>query len=254
MRGLSAAVTLLTRVPIGGAAWDRRDLDRSLRWVPLVGAVIGLVVALAYVGAVAVLPATVAAGVAVALGVLITGGLHEDGLADTADGWGGGSDRGERLAIMKDPRNGTYGALALVFSVVLRVTALATIRPASALVILPAVHALSRGGAIALVAVLSPASSDGLGAAHSGPGSRRQVAIGGLVSLLIGLAALGWWVVPFALVTAAGAGLIGLLAQRNIGGFTGDVLGAAQQVGEVSLLVLGAALTSPGLVEGAWWR
>jgi adenosylcobinamide-GDP ribazoletransferase len=75
-----------------------------------------------------------------------------------------------------------------------------------------------------------------------------------VISLLIGLTALGWWVAPFVLVTAAGAGLIGLLAQRNIGGFTGDVLGAAQQVGEVSLLVLGAALTSPGLVEGAWWR
>lgn len=254
MRGLGAAVTLLTRVPIGRADWDRSDLDRSLGWVPLVGGLIGLAVALAYGGTASVLPATVAAGVATALGVLITGGLHEDGLADTVDGLGGGSDRGERLRIMKDPRNGTYGALALVFSVVLRVTALATMRPASALVVLPAVHALSRGGAIALIAVLTPASTDGLGAAHSGPGSRRQVAIGGLISLLIGLAALGWWGALFALVTAAGAGLIGLLAHKKIGGFTGDVLGAAQQVGEVSLLVLGAALTSPGLIEGPWWR
>lgn len=254
MRGLGAAVTLLTRVPIGRADWDRSDLDRSLRWVPLVGGLIGLAVALAYAGTASVLPATVAAGVSVALGVLITGGLHEDGLADTVDGLGGGFDRGERLRIMKDPRNGTYGALALVFSVVLRVTALATMRPASALVVLPAVHALSRGGAIALVAVLAPASSDGLGAAHSGPESRRQAAIGGLISLLIGLAVLGWWVAPFALVAGAGAGLIGLLAHRNIGGFTGDVLGAAQQVGEVSLLVLGVALTYPGLIEGAWWR
>ena len=254
MRSLGAAVTLLTRVPIGRADWNRSDLDRSLRWVPLVGGVIGLAVALAYAGAAAVVPATVAAGLAVALGVLVTGGLHEDGLADTVDGFGGGSDRERTLRIMKDPRHGTYGALALVFSIVLRVTALATMRPASALVVLPAIHALSRGGAIALIAVLAPASSDGLGAAHSSEGSRRHVAIGGLVSLMIGLTALGGWVAPFVLVTAAGAGLIGLLAQRNIGGFTGDVLGAAQQVGEVSLLVLGAALTSSGLIEGAWWR
>jgi len=130
MRGLGAAVTLLTRVPIGRADWERSDLDRSLRWVPLVGGVIGLAVALAYAGTASVMPATVAAGLAVALGVLITGGLHEDGLADTVDGFGGGSDRGERLRIMKDPRHGTYGALALVFSVVLRVTALAAMRPA----------------------------------------------------------------------------------------------------------------------------
>lgn len=254
MSGLGAAVTLLTRVPIGRADWDRGDLDRSLGWVPLVGGVIGLAVALAYAGAYSVLPATVAAGVAVALGVLVTGGLHEDGLADTADGLGGGSDRGERLAIMKDPRHGTYGALALMFSVVLRVTALAAMRPESALVVLPAVHALSRGGAIALVAVLTPASSDGLGAAHSGPGSRGPAVIGGLISLLIGLVALGWWVAPFAAVTVAGVGLIGLVSQRSIGGFTGDVLGAAQQAAEVALLVLAAALTSPGLIEGAWWR
>lgn len=254
MRGLGAAVTLLTRVPIGRSGWDRADIDRSLRWVPPVGGVIGLVVASAYAGAASVLPATVAAGVAVALGVLITGGLHEDGLADMMDGLGGGSDRGEMLRIMKDPRNGTYGTLALVFSGVLRVTALATMRPASALVVLPAVHALSRAGAIALLAVLTPASGHGLGAAHSGPGSRRQVAIGGLISLLIGLIALGWWVAAFALLTVAGAGLVGLLAWRNIGGFTGDVLGAAQQVGEVSLLVLAAALASSGLIEGAWWR
>ena len=253
MRGLGAAIALLTRIPVGGADWDRSDLDRSVKWMPLVGGLIGVVVAAAYAGLAFVMPSILAAGLAVTLAALVTGAFHEDGLADTADAFGGGSDGEHALRIMKDPDHGTYGVLALVFSVVLRVTALATLGWAFALVLLPAVHALSRGGAIALMGALPPASGDGLGAVHSGPGLRRQVAAGVLLSALVGLVMLGWWLVPFALVAGVGTGWIGLLARRRIIGFTGDVLGAAQQVVEISLLVLGAALASAGLFERAWW-
>lgn len=254
MRGLGAAVTLLTRVPIGTADWDPRDLHRSVKWIPPVGGVIGLAVAATYAVLVPVVPATVSAGLAVTLGVLVTGAFHEDGLADTVDGFGGGSDRDDTLQIMKDPRHGTYGVLALVLSVVVRVAALATMGSAAALAFLPAAHALSRGGAIGLMGVLPPASSEGLGAAHSDRRVRRQVVIGAVLSLMVGLITLGWWVGPFAMVAAAGAGLVALLARRHISGYTGDVLGAAQQVGEMSLLVLGAALASSGVVETVWWR
>lgn len=254
MRGLGAAVTLLTRVPIGTADWDPRDLHRSVKWIPLVGGVIGLAVAATYAALVPVIPATISASLAVTLGVLITGAFHEDGLADTVDGFGGGSDRDDTLRIMKDPRHGTYGVLALVLSVVVRVTALATMGSAAALAFLPAAHALSRGGAIGLMGVLPPASSEGLGAAHSDRGLRRQVVIGAVLSLMVGLITLGWWVGPFAIVAAAGAGLVSLLARRHISGYTGDVLGAVQQVAEMSLLVLGAALASSGVIEMVWWR
>jgi adenosylcobinamide-GDP ribazoletransferase len=144
--------------------------------------------------------------------------------------------------------------LALVLSVVVRVIALATLEPGAALALLPAVHALSRGGAIGLMAALPPASGEGLGAAHSDPGLRPQVLVGVLLALVVGLITLGWWVAPFALLAAAGAALIALLAHRKISGYTGDVLGAAQQVGEVLLLVLGASLVSSGHIETVWWR
>jgi adenosylcobinamide-GDP ribazoletransferase len=254
VRGFGAAITLLTRIPIGSADWDRDDVNRSVKWIPVVGGLIGLVVAAAFSGLTSVMPATVGAALAVTVGVLITGAFHEDGLADTVDGFGGGSDRDDKLRIMKDPVHGTYGALALVFSVVVRVTALATLGAGSAFALLPAVHAISRGSAIGLMAALPPASAEGLGAAHFDPGLRRRVVTGVLLSFLIGLVTLGWWLVPFALLSWLGAVVIGLFAHRQISGFTGDVLGAAQQVSEISLFVLGASLVSSGHIESVWWR
>jgi adenosylcobinamide-GDP ribazoletransferase len=221
--------------------------------MPVVGGLIGLALAAAYAGLVALMPASLAAGLSVALGVLVTGAFHEDGLADTADGFWGGSDKEDILRIMKDPDHGTYGVMALVLSVVLRVAALSTLGPVVALAVLPTVHALSRGGAVVLMGVLPPASGDGLGAAHVDPGLRRQVVTGMLASVALGLVMLGWWLVPFLLVAGAGTALVGLLARRRISGFTGDVLGAAEQVVEVLLLVLGASLASSGLIETVWW-
>jgi adenosylcobinamide-GDP ribazoletransferase len=218
----------------------------------MVGGLIGLAVAAAYAGLATVMPASLAAVLSVALGVLVTGAFHEDGLADTADAFWGGADREDILRIMKDPDHGTYGVMALVLSVVVRVAALSTLGPVVALVLLPTVHALSRGAAVVLIRVLPPASGDGLGAAHVAPGLRGQVVTGVLVTIALGLV-LGWWLVPFVLVAGAGTGLVGLLARSRISGFTGDVLGAAEQVVEVLLMVLGAALASNGLIETVWW-
>jgi adenosylcobinamide-GDP ribazoletransferase len=253
MSGLGAAVALLTRIPAGRGDWDRTDLSRSVKWMPVVGGLIGLAVAAAYVGLATVMPASLAAGLSVALGVLVTGAFHEDGLADTADAFWGGADREDILRIMKDPDHGTYGVMALVLSVVVRVAALSTLGPVVALALLPTVHALSRGAAVVLIGVLPPASGDGLGAAHVAPGLRGQVVTGVLVSIALGLVMLGWWLVPFVLVAGAGTGLVGLLARSRISGFTGDVLGAAEQVVEVLLMVLGASLASNGLIETVWW-
>jgi adenosylcobinamide-GDP ribazoletransferase len=255
VRGLRAAVALLTRIPVGGGGnWDQADLSRSVKWMPLVGSLIGLGVALAFAGLVAVMPALLASGVALGLGVILTGALHEDGLADLADALGGGADRDEILRIMKDPTHGTYGVVALVLSFVLRVTALSSLGAWPALALLPAIGALSRSASTGIMAVLPPASSDGLGAAHAGPNLRPQAAVGALFALIVGTFTLGWWVAPFALLAGIAAAAVGATAWRRIHGFTGDVLGAAQQVAEVLLLLVAASLVATGGFESVWWR
>lgn len=253
MKGLRAAVGLLTRVPIGHVGADQRDTSGSIAWLPVVGAVIGLVVAGGYVLLVEVLPGLAAAALAVTLGIVITGALHEDGLADTVDAFGAGEGAEETLRILKDPTHGTYGVIALVLSIVLRVLALAALPVSVALLALPAVHALSRGGAVGLIGWMPPATGDGLGAAHSRSGSSTEVVRGLLSAILIGLALLGWWGAVFAGFAGATALLIGMLAMRRISGFTGDVLGATEQMVEIGLLLVVAALASSGVLSVPWW-
>jgi adenosylcobinamide-GDP ribazoletransferase len=255
MRGLRAAVALLTRVPVGGRAdWAQSDLNLSVKWIPVVGGLIGLVVAVVYLALASVVPALLASGVAVAAGVILTGAFHEDGLADTVDGFGGGADRDEVMRIMKDPTHGTFGVIALVMSLILRIAALSVVRPALAIAILPAVHALSRAGSIGLMAALPPATGDGSGAAHATPGLPRRVGVGALLAFLIGIVTVGWWAVAFALLIFLAAGGVGIAAARRIQGFTGDVLGAGEQVGEVIVMVFAAVLVSTGGLESLWWQ
>ena len=198
MRGLRAAVGLLTRVPVGRIGSDQLDTSRAIAWLPVVGAVIGVVVAGGYGLLVQLLPNLAAAALAVTLGIVITGALHEDGLADTVDAFGAGGGPEETLRILKDPTHGTYGVIALVLSILLRVLALAALPVTTALLALPAVHALGRGGAVGLIGLMPPATGDGLGAAHSRSGSSSGV-LGGLLSAVaIGLALLGWWGALFA--------------------------------------------------------
>lgn len=254
MRGFKSAVALLTRVPVGGRDRESGNLTRSVKWIPVVGGLVGLVISLAYVAASSVMPSLLAAATAVGVGVLFTGALHEDGLADTMDGFGGGVGPAETMRIMKDPTSGVYGVISIVMSLILRVIAVSTLTGALGLVFLPSIHAMSRGGSIGLMTLLRPASESGLGAAHDGPGLRRQVVMGYLFAALIGFAALGWWAAAFVIVTTLATAVIGLLARRHLEGYTGDVLGAAQQVGEVTSLVLAAALVSSGVYESWWWK
>jgi len=250
---LVAAIRFLTRVPIGAGDLREDDLAGSVAWFPVVGALIGAIVAASYAVLLWVVPDLVAATLAMTVGVLITGAIHEDGLADTADAFGAGVSREETLRIMKDPNHGSYGVIALLLSLILRLLALGTIDAVSALLILPAIHALSRAGAVTLIGALPAATGDGLGAAHSHPRSTRSAVIGSFAAVGIALALLGWWALAFAVVAGASALVVGMLASRRISGFTGDVLGAAEQVTEIGLFVLGAALVRVGLVSGPWW-
>jgi adenosylcobinamide-GDP ribazoletransferase len=240
---LVAAGRFLTRLPLAGLSSAHTGLlARSMRAFPLVGIVVGLAGWAAFAVAAGLgLPSTIAALLALAATVLVTGALHEDGLADTADGLGGGEDRAGKLAIMRDSRSGAYGVLALVFSLALRAAALAVLTTPRAGAALVAAHAVSRAGLPIVMRWLAPARDDGLGASAGQP---DDSAVGWCLGIAVVVALLCLGAVPgLAAVVVAAAAVAGLarLAQRQIGGYTGDVLGAAQQVGEIAVLLTAAA-------------
>ena len=237
------ATSVLTRLPVGAAPAAEGDVAAAGWAFPLVGAGIGALSALAYFLAQALgLSIAVAALLAVGAAVAVTGAFHEDGLADTVDGFGGGRTRDAKLTIMRDSRHGTFGILALVFGIGLRAAALAAIGdPIHAGLALIAAHAVSRGALPPLMRLLSPARADGLGAAAGRP-TLVVAIVAAALGTAIGTAVLG----PVAgggavLVTAAALALAAILAQRQIGGYTGDVLGFFQQIGEIVMLLAAAA-------------
>jgi adenosylcobinamide-GDP ribazoletransferase len=239
----AVAAGLLTRLPIGAAAGAPGAVAAAGWAFPLVGAGIGGLCALAFVAAEGLgLKAPLAALLALAAGLVLTGALHEDGLADTVDGLGGGSSREEKLAIMRDSRQGSFGVLALVLSLGLRAAALATIGdPIHAALALVAAHAASRGALPPVMRMLAPARADGLGASAGRP-SAAAAAIAAALGIAIALAVLGPATGAVALLLMAGAvALAALLVRRQIGGYTGDVLGFLQQIGEIVMLLAAAA-------------
>jgi adenosylcobinamide-GDP ribazoletransferase len=237
------ATAVLTRLPVGLDVPAEGAVAASCWAFPLVGAGVGFIAAFVFfvVGA-AGLGTLPAALLAVLAGAAATGALHEDGLADTADGLGGGTDPATKLAIMRDSRVGTFGVAALVFSIGLRVAALHAIGdPIHVGLALLAAHAVSRGFLGLAMWRMRPAREDGLGAAAGRPG--KGVALVALaIGAVIGVCCLG----PVrGLVALALAGIAvaatAVLARRQIGGYTGDVLGAFQQVGEIVMLLVAAA-------------
>lgn len=240
MNGFLGAVGFLTRVPVARRAGDPPP-PAAVRWFPTVGALVGAAMAAVYWAGEWLTTPLVAAVLAVAAQVLVTGAFHEDGLADTADAAGGWS-REERFRILDDPTHGTYGVLALVLAVGLRIALIAALAPREAFAVLPAIHALSRGAAVALMGLVPAASADGL-AASSVRGMRgRDAAWGTPTAVVIAGVLLGGWVLP-ALATVALVGWgMAVYARRTMGGIAGDLLGATQQVAELgSLLALVAA-------------
>lgn len=238
------AVLLLTRLPMPRLADPVPTLAQSVWAYPLAGLVVGSISALALFATLALgLPPVLAAGLAVTLQVIITGALHEDGLADVADGFWGGRERVRRLEIMRDSRIGSYGVAALVLSLGLRwqgVAALAEASPALAMAGLIGLAILSRAACGVLMAALPAARPEGMGRYASGAAWQRVLA-GGAMAMGAALG-LGLPVVP--LLVVQGALVLGLMqvARAKIGGQTGDVLGAAQQLAEIGgWLVLAAA-------------
>jgi adenosylcobinamide-GDP ribazoletransferase len=246
VKGLLGAVSFLTRVPVGGGVRGQRELAASVPWFPVVGAGVGLAVGAVHAGGRELLPPLPAATLAVVAGICLTGAFHEDGLGDTADAFAGGWDRDSTVRILKDPRLGTFGVLAVAASLLLRVGLVAALAPGVALAALPAAHALSRAAAVGVMTTFPAAGETGLGASYVLALSRRRALAGVAGGLAVALALLGVTAAWAAAAAALAAALLARLATRRVGGVTGDVLGAVQQLGEVLVLLAAVAAVTAG--------
>lgn len=251
MNGLLGAVVFLTRLPV--RTTRRLDTAHSVPWFPVVGLGIGAIVG----GAAAVLEPwaspSVAAGVAVVIGLLVTGCFHEDGLGDVADAFVGGWTRDDRLRILKDSRHGTYGVAALVSSIALRFVALAALvdaGPKAAFAGAVTAHGLARAGAVSTMLVARPATGEGLGADYVARLRRGSSVLGVTAAIGASILVTGWWAAVAIVAVAAASGAVTLWSQRRIGGFSGDVLGAVEQCGEIVVLVSLSILAGH---HQPWW-
>jgi adenosylcobinamide-GDP ribazoletransferase len=234
------ALAFFSRLPVAGPA-AIFDLRQAAAGWPIAGLIIALAPALLFLLAHAAdFPGWVAALFALALYAALTGAMHEDGLADTFDGFGGGRTAAEKLAIMQDSRLGTYGALALLLTLMVKTAALAVIgsAPGYAALALLAAATLSRAMALWHWNERLPAKRDGAAWAAGRP-DWMALAIGLAVGALAALAlliAFGLAALVAVLLAAAAVGLFSSLASRQIGGYTGDTIGAAQQIAEALIL------------------
>lgn len=230
---LRLAFLLLTRLPVGAIRGAAPGMAASSWAWPLVGAAVGAIATLVaglslWLG----LPPAMAAILALTASALATGGMHEDGLADLADGFGGGGDRARKLEIMRDSRIGAYGVIALVLALGFRGFGIAALAESgSVTAALIGIAAASRAVLPAALILMPPARADGLGRSAAGAEPRPA-----LIAAGIGFACLlpmGFGTaLAAALVIALAATAVAALAMRQIGGQTGDVMGAMQQLAE----------------------
>jgi adenosylcobinamide-GDP ribazoletransferase len=245
---LTVAFMLLTRLPARkfSRSDDVPDMARCVWVFPVVGLAVGLAGGLCYWLASRVgVPPLLAAAWSLAAMLAITGGFHEDGLADTADGFGGATPA-RKLEIMRDSRIGSYGALALLLSSLMRLAAVAAVgRPGAVVIGLVLAGMLGRSAMVLLLLLLPPARPDGMGASMGRPRTASIVvalAIAGAVPFVCLPAGPAVAVVAF----AAGVALVvARLAATQISGYTGDVLGASEVAVEcVVLTVLASAISA----------
>lgn len=245
------AVQFLTAVPVPRQTQLDDDwLPRSAKYFPLIGAMIGVVAGVVALVTSAFVPEPVPMVLGLAIVTVLTGALHEDGLADSADGLFGGRDRARRLEIMKDSRVGNYGVLALLICFALKGAALLSLDQMSIARLLIASLAASRLAVVLTMASLAYAGDPQDSKIKLSPQniSGNELLIAIVLGLLPGLLVLRVPTFAWAsLIAAAVALCVALLARRRIGGYTGDVLGAVEQIYQATFLVVAAAvINGPG--------
>jgi adenosylcobinamide-GDP ribazoletransferase len=253
------ATQFLTRVPVPSASdFQARWLGASLRYFPLVGGIVGLINVAVWWLSSQWFPRAVAVGLMLAASLLLTGAFHEDGLADICDGLGGGNTRERALAVMKDSRIGAFGALGLLMLLGLKWSTLVALPTAGFALIVVAAHVVSRWCSIGLIWALRYARADGEGKSREFDGGLPGVEW--LLSGAIGLAAVAITAIgsgaatSTSLVSAAAAGfgaaagsavMAAAYFTHRIGGYTGDCLGAVQQLSELTFLLGAVAVLRP---------
>jgi adenosylcobinamide-GDP ribazoletransferase len=244
------ALQFFTRIPVYGrlGAWvgySPERLSQATRYFPLVGALVALLMALVYAPCALWLPQGLSVLIALAFGVWLTGAFHEDGWIDFCDAFGGQRDRGQTLAIMQDSRIGSYGAIAIVLLMFIKVEALAAIDPSWIGVSLLAAHTWSRMCAVAVMRSLPYAKPDDDSKSKPIAENLRNIDTMIALGFALALMALAVWLAssirPF--LFGASGSIVGMLylrrmMKRRLGGYTGDGLGAVQQVSE-ALFYLG---------------
>jgi adenosylcobinamide-GDP ribazoletransferase len=240
-----AAVQFLTRLRVPTGPYEEDGLARAVKFFPVVGLFIGLGGALLYFLLTPHLPVILVALLVVSYLIAITGCLHEDGLADAADGFGGGWERDQVLAIMRDSRIGTYGAVALAFSLLARVLLIASLPAVRAEAYVVAAAVLCRWTTLPLSFYLAPArdrhedQADGQGARLARLTTSGSLIFGSVFSFVVifGLLRLRGL---FPVLASAGVTLLtALYYKRRIGGITGDCFGATNQLTEIAVYLCG---------------
>ncbi len=237
---LAVAFQFMTRLPLPRLEYRTDALSRAASWFPLVGLVVGLGAAAVHLAIGAHLPRSVSALLVLVYLVLITGALHEDGLADAADGFGGGWHRDQVLTIMRDSRIGSYGAIALVLSLTARWLLLSSLPAGTWIRYVIAAHVLCRWTTLPLSYFLKPARQDDGQAARIAQRTPRAALLAGtLLALALCFGALGMlgWAPVLTAILVTGLGAIYYL--RRIGGITGDCFGATNQLTEIAVYLCG---------------
>jgi adenosylcobinamide-GDP ribazoletransferase len=240
IRDIATAFQFLTRLPLTRLPYDTDALARSAKYFPLVGLPIGILGSILYLWLLRHLPTAMAALLTLAFFVLATGGLHEDGLADVADAFGGGWNREQILAILKDSRIGTFGTLALVFSLGLRLLLIASLPLDRFAAYVISGHVLCRWTALPLgYALASARESSGQGVRIARQISGASLALGTLLTLAIVGYALRWATWAPILSALVVTFFSGRYYSRRIGGVTGDCFGATNQLTEIAVYLCG---------------
>lgn len=235
---VGTAMSLLTRLPLAASWLDATRMGHSIWAFPIVGLIVGLIsgltlAAMTYLG----ISNEIAAALALIVLVLLTGAMHEDGLADCCDGLGGGQDKSRALEIMKDSAIGAYGAIGLILAFSLRWSALSELAPVMPIAALVSASMLSRSALSFFMYLMPNARPDGLSKLVGRPtGSQTVMAL--LIPLVIVVVLVGWsalTLIPLAFVASLP---LAYMATRKLGGQTGDVLGGIQQCVEIATLIL----------------